>query len=175
MIHGHSPLPAITRPASLRQLHLDGASAAAGVHGIIIDADDVTLDQVTVTNFSGDGIVANGDRAYIAFGESSGNRNGVRIEGEGTSVYSMRLSSNQQYAIRITPAATQSVVGAPHQECPILCPQMPEGNEVIGNAAGGIRVEGTANVIDSNDAGDAQWTAHLASQPVTNIFAVANR
>ena len=150
-----SPLPAITGRANieLSGTRVDGAAAGATANGFVIDANDVVFRAVTVRNFGGDGVVVNGNDLQLHFVTSDGNDDGIRINGDRAVVLGSHFTSNRNFGIVIGPASTENTIGTRSQECPITCHLEPAENEVFGNAGGGIRVEGTSSLIDSNFVG----------------------
>lgn len=150
-----SALPPITEAVLILSIGIDGAAAGA-VDGVVVDGAWVSLNNVRVTNFTGDGFVVRGQRAVLEFVTATGNRNGVRLESQFAGIYGSSIESNQQNGVWLTPTSSENIVGRPdYQCCCITCPVYAGPNTISGNGVRGIWVEGESNTIDSNIIGEA--------------------
>jgi hypothetical protein len=149
-----SALPPITESVAITGgwLTIDGRSAGAA-DGLLIAADDVYADYLNLTNFSGDGIVIKADHAVLSWMTSSGNRNGIRIEGRGARIEGATILSNAANGIWIMASSTGCQIGSPVYECHALCGPVPDFDEISGNGGAGVRIDGDFNRVDSDFVG----------------------
>lgn len=149
-----SALPPITESVTITGgvLAIDGRNAGAA-DGLVIAADTVYAETLMVTNFGGDGIVIKADQAVLPWLTSSGNRNGVRIEGRGARIDGATILSNAANGIWIMASSTASQIGSPVYECHILCGPVPDFDEISGNSGAGVRIDGDFNTVDSDFVG----------------------
>jgi hypothetical protein len=149
-----SALPPITESVAVTGgvLTIDGRNAGAA-DGLVIAADDVYADYLTMTNFSGDGIVIKANHAVLSWMTSSGNRNGIRIEGLRARIEGATILSNAANGIWIMASSAASQIGSPAYECHALCGPVPDFDEISGNGGAGVRIDGDFNTVDSDFVG----------------------
>ena len=148
-----SPLPAITEQVSIQGgWTIDGSGAGMG-DGIVIAADKTSIQYLRVKNFSGDGFVITGDDAVLQFVVSSGNRDGIRIEGHRADVRGSSFVSNAQLGMWITKQSSGNRISAPYQPCYVLCPPVAGPDHIAGNGGTGLWLDGDQNVVDSAEIG----------------------
>ena len=128
---------------------IDGSNAGADANGLILAADNIRVSNVTVKSFRGDGIVVGGDNTVLEWIVSSGNRDGIRIDGNKTKVRGCSFTANTRWGVWITPTGSGNRIGEPLPECHALCTPAAGPNEMTSNYGVGILVEGDGNLIDS--------------------------
>jgi hypothetical protein len=148
-----SPLPAIAQPVTIESGFTIDGSQAGMTDGIVIAADHVLIASLKVKNFSGDGFVIRGDSDSMAWVVSSGNRNGIRIEGSHADIRGSSFVSNRELGMWIARSSSGNRIGAPYQECYVLCAPVPGPDQIGGNGGTGLWVEGDGNTIDSANIG----------------------
>jgi len=144
------PLPAITQPAVLdfAKLTLDGTNAGSS-DGLVIAADDVRVNGVTVSNFSGSGVVLAGNRDELWDSTIRANRTGIVIGGTRDATYDVAVESNRGDGIHVTAAASGAVLGIADFSCQFECLYVPLKDTIAGNVGNGVTAEGQWTLIDS--------------------------
>lgn len=153
-----SPLPPITDTASINGVTIDGRNAGE-TPGLVIAADNVSLGYLSVTNFSGDGIVIHGDKTVMEGVISSGNRNGIVIDARDADVRGSIVFSNRANGVWITSAGNHNQIGDLDQPCTLGCPLYGYGIWVSGNGGAGIRIDGDENTVAKGNIGVATTQA----------------
>ncbi len=150
-----SPLPAITETVSITgMITIDGRNAGE-TSGLVIAADNVYLGYLSVTNFSGDGIVIHGNKTVMEVVISSGNRNGIVIDARDSDIRGSIVFANRANGVWITSAGNHNQIGELDQACTLLCPLYGYGIWVSGNGGAGIRIDGDENTVAKGNIGVA--------------------
>jgi hypothetical protein len=183
-IHPTTALPAVSDAANVNPdtavasptVTIDGTNAP-GAGGLLLTADSVTLQNLTIRRFANDGVTVNGGKSYLDHVSSEDNAgdgfvirgtgnlltrcsalrnvNGVRFEAS-NEVYLSTLEGNHLAGLVLTSTARDSRVGNRPQQCIFECLWSPSGpNTISGNRGAGIIVDGayarlTANTVTSN-------------------------
>ncbi|HXI97624.1 MAG TPA: hypothetical protein VNG73_01685, partial [Gemmatimonadaceae bacterium] len=145
-----SPLPAITDQVSISLYYypIDGTNAGDG-DGLVIDAGGVGVQFFRVANFRGDGIILQGGYTNLTEVTTTGNRNGIRVDGSNSFVVGINAFSNRANGIWVTSTGSGNQIGHAEQLCNVLCPHFPPPDEASGNGLSGIRIDGVNNRVDS--------------------------
>lgn len=171
VVHLTSPLPAITGSVSISNVTLEGGGAGPG-DGLVFDSD-VSIHNVQVNNFKGDGIVIRGG-GLLELVSATGNQNGMRIEGRYSFIVATTATMNTANGIWITSTGSGNRLGA---QDPELCQDAPDtcyipigtGVWVGGNGGSGVRIDGDGNTLDNVHTGLAPPLAlGLPSRPLEN-------
>jgi len=158
-VHGatvalQTPLPAITASnvyvdGGYREYTIDGHLAGT-TDGLVITGDNVAVNNLKIANFRGDGVVIRGDNAYLEWVVSSGNHNGIRIEGSRAQIFGTSVLSNADTGIWITRQSRYNQIGREERySCQECGPQPPGPDDILGNGGTGLWIEGAENSVDS--------------------------
>lgn len=137
------PLPPITDYVDISGGTIDG-SLAGDTDGLLL-RNYCNLSSVTVTNFSGDGIVVDTVGAQLHNLTVSHNRNGIQIRGNRNIVVGSWIVDNHAAGIWVT--GSENLISQP-ETWDLAPPPFPTSTDVIAGNQNGIVLDGGGNVVN---------------------------
>jgi hypothetical protein len=142
-----SPLPPIADSVVMSGFALDGTGAGSSASALTIQADDVELGSVTVTNFGGDGLVLAGRRAKVRAVRAVRCRTGIRVSGAENEIDDFHILQSSSTGLVFTTGSSANRAGRYLDPTIVFVVAVFEGGEVRDGLADGVVLDGTHNAL----------------------------